>query len=82
MWPNILKNDEKSEFTILIRAVVRDAPLADAVEGLGLVAGQVILGLGLGILGQVLCLALPVHKSVLPRLQQAAISKTPRHLAK
>ena len=80
MWPNILKNDEKSEFTILIRAVVRDAPLADAVEGLGLVAGQVILGLG--ILGQVLCLALPVHKSVLPRLQQAAISKTPRHLAK
>ena len=80
MWPNILKNDEKSEFTILIRAVVRDAPLADAVEGLGLVAGQVILGLG--ILGQVLCLALPVHTSVLPRLQQAAISKTPRHLAK
>ena len=80
MWPNILKNDEKSEFTILIRAVVRDAPLADAVEGLGLVAGQVILGLG--ILGQVLCLALPVHKSVLPRLQQAAIRKTPRHLAK
>ena len=80
MWPNILKNDEKSEFTILIRAVVRDAPLADAVEGLGLVAGQVILGLG--ILGQVLGRALPVHKSVLLRLQQAAISKTPRHLAK
>ena len=80
MWPNILKNDEKSEFTILIRAVVRDAPLADAVEGLGLVAGQVILGLG--ILGQVLGRALPVHKSVLPRLQQAAIIKTPRHLAK
>ena len=72
MWPNILKNDEKSEFTILIRAVVR--------AGLGLVAGQVILGLG--ILGQVLGRALPVHKSVLLRLQQAAISKTPRHLAK